>query len=358
MPCRIFNDAASRSRAANGLLTLARQNAFDCTGIALPRSAALHVPCVAPRRLRCSPTPRMVCGWIPTESTARSQSTGRSSLIQAFRTLLQSSKPHQATKPTFFVMEVHDVYTIVLGSIFVVLIGWHLAAVGLWARRKVATWTRKNIAQMVVFRRYQGSTDYTVGSILCIIAIVSGNGVAVFYRTHNGNEFEARLAELSALNLIPIFLAGRTTVFVQHICGLSLRQYSILHRWLGWVCLAQLISLLCLSMSRDHWQIEPIYIAVGLPPCYSKSSLTRIVSIEPCAASSNVAAIYTQALLRDLYQATCAAKCGLVLVLALPYVRFTRPAAGLSCNCPRTLGCSEVTSTLAVVKTQRVHCQS
>lgn len=167
-------------------------------------------------------------------------------------------------------MEVHDVYTIVVGSMFVVLAGWHLAAVGLWARQRAATWTRKNIAQMVAFKRHQGSTDYTVGSMLCVIALVSGNGVAMFYRTHNANGLEARLAELSALNLIPLFLAGRTTIFVQHICGLSLRQYSILHRWLGWVCLAQLISLLCLSMSREHWQIKPIYIAVSPPSSFSR----------------------------------------------------------------------------------------
>lgn len=170
---------------------------------------------------------------------------------------------HAGVKELSLRMDVRDIYGLVVGSIFAMCIGWHLAAVGLWARQRIAVWTRKNIVQSVVFSRLRGSTDYTIAALLCIVIIVSGNIVASCYGIKDRSGLQQRLAELSAINLVPLFLAGRTMALVQNVLGLSVKQYALLHRWLGWVCILQLSCYLVITLSHPGWHIDSVYIAVS-----------------------------------------------------------------------------------------------
>ena len=154
-------------------------------------------------------------------------------------------------------------YAIAIGCIFAILIGLQLAALGLRARKYVASWLQKNIGQTLVWKRRRGSTDYTVGSLIAIMLLVAGNGVASFYRAGDPQKLETRLAELASLNLVPLFLAGRSTLIVQLLCGMSARQYSLFHRWLGWICVAQMSGHLCLGMARQGWHADYMTIAVS-----------------------------------------------------------------------------------------------
>lgn len=185
-------------------------------------------------------------------------------------------------------MDARDAYEIAIGSIFVVFIGWHLAASGLRARKRVKSWVHKNICQTVVTKRRRGSTDYTVASTLAIVALLCGNGVATFYRASDQQRLETRLGELASLNLVPLFLAGRSMLVVQVLCGISTRQYSILHRWLGWICVAQLSGFLYLSMARQGWHVDRMSIGVSHPSKCSPRSLKSAASIEPCRIISDI----------------------------------------------------------------------
>lgn len=166
-------------------------------------------------------------------------------------------------------MDARDAYEIAIGSIFVIFIGWHLTAIGFRARKRVESWVHKNICQTTITKRHRGSTDYTVASVLAIVVLLVGNGVATFYRAGDPLRLESRLGELASLNLVPLFIAGRTMFVVQLLCGISARQYSILHRWLGWVCLAQLSGFLYLSMARQGWHVDHLSIAVSHLSIYS-----------------------------------------------------------------------------------------
>jgi hypothetical protein len=56
---------------------------------------------------------------------------------------------------------------------------------------------------------------------------------------------------LCLINLVPLMLGGRMNFVLDH-CGISLSDFAITHRWLGWLCIAQGIMHVTAGFNFSH----------------------------------------------------------------------------------------------------------
>ena len=160
-------------------------------------------------------------------------------------------------------MNFEEVYAISLGSVFVVLIGWHAAEALLLWRRRVTGLVRKYVSQSLVVTRRNGTSNFNVAAALGVLILAAANVVACAIGVSSRPQLVRRLAVVSIVNLVPLYLGRSTSLVVNHVCGLSPTAYGILHRWLGWVCLLGALchGLLALSLSEWTFSVRSILVS-------------------------------------------------------------------------------------------------
>lgn len=150
-------------------------------------------------------------------------------------------------------MHVREVYTIAIGSLFVVFLAWQLAVVGDVLRRRGVRLFRKVFLQTLLVKRRKGSSNYTVGTGFIIASLCTGNIIALCVRVKNVSDIADRLRGLLHVNLIPLFLSVRTPLLSELFFGLTFQPHSLLHRLLGWICVAEGLGYTILSLLIRQW---------------------------------------------------------------------------------------------------------
>ena len=161
-------------------------------------------------------------------------------------------------------MDLEEIYASCLGAILLIFIGWHLAEALVAWRRRVERVLRKYTSQSLIWPRRNGSTDLNVAAALGLLALAAGNITACAVGVRNLGQLVARLGVVSTVNLVPLYLGGRTSIFADRICGLSLTTSGIIHRWLGRICLLEAFAHGFLALHLRGWKFSVLMILVSL----------------------------------------------------------------------------------------------
>ena len=100
--------------------------------------------------------------------------------------------------------------------------------------------------------RRAGSSDYTVGVGVAIALLLVGNIVAVCLGVESLQDLTERVRAVFHVNLVPLYMGTRAPFFTNMIFGLTLRQYSLMHRSLGWICLVEGLGYTLLSLASKQ----------------------------------------------------------------------------------------------------------
>lgn len=152
-------------------------------------------------------------------------------------------------------MHVREVYTAAIGSLFVVFLGWQLAVIGDVLRRRGVRLFRKVFIQTLLLTRRRGSSNYSIGAGFILASLCAGNIVALCVQVDSAGDIANRLRGLLHVNLIPLFLSVRTPLLSELFLGLTFQPHSLLHRLLGWVCVAEGLGYTVLSLFVRQWSI-------------------------------------------------------------------------------------------------------
>ena len=168
-----------------------------------------------------------------------------------------------------FAMEFQDIYATCLGSIFVVFIGYQLAAVLAAWRSQIRAAFRKYISQSVIVMRRDGSTDVSVAAALGLLALAAGNVAACIVGVATQRQLVSRLGVMTTVNLIPLYFGGRTGFFISRVCGLSIITYGAIHRWLGRICLLEAAAHIALAVHLSDlyqwkWDVDKAIVSPKL----------------------------------------------------------------------------------------------
>lgn len=227
-------------------------NAFPGSSIlvSLGASKAQARSCIMDRDRRHV---RVILGIVRIDTKVRPTYTGPPAYLSGRR------EPHSS-----YTMENRDVYAAVIGSLFAVFLGWQLASISHTLGRHSIQLLRKIVVQTILVTRRKGSSDYTIGAALSVLLFLSGNITALSIRLRDLHELRARLQAIFHINLIPLFLSTRTPRISQTVFGLSSKQHGLLHRILGWVCVAECLGYYLLSVFLQPWPVASYEFAVSV----------------------------------------------------------------------------------------------
>lgn len=124
---------------------------------------------------------------------------------------------------------------------------------------------RKWFLYATAFPRRSGSSDCTILGALILIAYVVGNAYSASVGNPSREELIKRLGKLCLINMVPLFLGGRTSYLVDKGLSISLSHYHFMHRWVGRVCLAHGLAHGALRAVENIRGISGIEIAVSKP---------------------------------------------------------------------------------------------
>jgi hypothetical protein len=159
-------------------------------------------------------------------------------------------------------MDFAELYAISLGAVFVILIGWHLAAVSIPLRRRLWNVYRQRIMYTNLVARQSGSNDFTLASAVQVLSLISLNVVACAIYVEDSVALSTRVASVALVNLVPLYLGGRTSLLANSLFGLDLPYYIMMHGWLGRICLTEALVHGIVCALKIDWNMSIKHILV------------------------------------------------------------------------------------------------
>lgn len=84
----------------------------------------------------------------------------------------------------------------------------------------------------------------------CLIVYLAANLLVLFLALGNARQFEQRAAIMALINMVPLFIGGRTNPLADAL-GISVQSYYFAHNWIGRVAILEAvlhsIVVLCLQ---------------------------------------------------------------------------------------------------------------
>ncbi|KAF2633016.1 hypothetical protein BU25DRAFT_87617 [Macroventuria anomochaeta] len=175
-------------------------------------------------------------------------------------------------------MQAPLVYALTYISTIVLLLCWRLSHfLTAKARERIFSTFSKWVVYTLLFSRPNGSSDVTVLSAILIIFLLSGNVIASVLAVQDQDEFSFRLARLSLINMVFLYLGGRTNILVDKIFRFSHTDYCLLHRWLGRIAAAE--GIIHGTLEFMHSQSTPSALNLSLLALSSLIALLSVVFI-------------------------------------------------------------------------------
>jgi uncharacterized membrane protein len=126
------------------------------------------------------------------------------------------------------------IYAIAFASGILLLLLWRLSQfLTVKARERILSTITKWVVFTVPCPRMDGTSDVTILAAAFVVALLAGNLAASLVALQDRQDLSFRLARLSLINMVFLYLGGRTNLFVDKIFRLSHTEYWLLHRWLG-----------------------------------------------------------------------------------------------------------------------------
>jgi hypothetical protein len=109
---------------------------------------------------------------------------------------------------------------------------------------------------LLLRRRYWGSVTFLQGILIGFY--IGGNGYAMWA---GWKDLISRSGLLASINLVPLFLGGRTNLLAEFL-GVSLQSYYLMHHWVGRVAILQgLVHALLVIRRIDKWNFDTYQIS-------------------------------------------------------------------------------------------------
>ena len=137
-------------------------------------------------------------------------------------------------------MQIITIFLISLGATFGAFTLWKLSQlIDAPTRKLIFSFLHKRLNYTLVVKRQKGSSDVSVLAAILIILYVTANIVVCTFRISGRAELAKRCGSLFVINMVPLYLGGRTSLIGDKVLHLNLSQYGLLHRWVGRVCVIQ-----------------------------------------------------------------------------------------------------------------------
>jgi hypothetical protein len=138
------------------------------------------------------------------------------------------------------IMKITLIYLISLASAFAALLSWKIyRLVDIHTRRRIVLYARKKLLYTLVYRRTTSSDNVNVLSLCNICLLIAANITACALKINNRAELAKRCGNLFIVNMVPLFLGGQRSILTDKILRLQSSEQSLLHRWMGRVCVTQ-----------------------------------------------------------------------------------------------------------------------
>jgi hypothetical protein len=137
-------------------------------------------------------------------------------------------------------MNILLIYSISLASAAGLLVLWHVyRLLNVPTRRRILLYSRKKLMYTLIYRRTTGSDNVNALSLLNICLLIAANITACALGITSRAELARRCGSLFLVNMIPLFLGGRRSILADRALHLQSSEQSLLHRWMGRVCVIQ-----------------------------------------------------------------------------------------------------------------------
>ncbi|KAL5401100.1 hypothetical protein PMIN04_013131 [Paraphaeosphaeria minitans] len=137
-------------------------------------------------------------------------------------------------------MHLLSIYALSFASAVIVLFIWTIwRLIDRSTRTAIVLFIRKRLLYALVMRRLRTSSDISVLAGLNLLLFGAANVTACTLWVPNPAEIAKRCGTLFIINVIPLYLGGRTNYIADRIFRLQLNEYALLHRWIGRICVVQ-----------------------------------------------------------------------------------------------------------------------
>ncbi len=111
--------------------------------------------------------------------------------------------------------------------------------VGQQALRIYVSIIRKRLCYPLLITRPRGTTNVSILDGIWIIVYCVLNAVCLAFNITNLTQLGSRSGLLFGINMIPLFLGGRTNLIADKLLRLHRARYELAHRWIGRMCFVQ-----------------------------------------------------------------------------------------------------------------------
>lgn len=161
-------------------------------------------------------------------------------------------------------MQLLTIYTICLYATFGAIALWQISRLIMHhALRPCLRCLRKYLLYSLIVRRQVGTSDFTVFTAIFILIYITVNVIVTVYRISTKALLAQRLGSLAIINIVPLYLGGRTNFIVDRIFNLRVTQYELLHRWVGRVCVLQGVTHALIHITFSSRTLTSVTITVS-----------------------------------------------------------------------------------------------
>lgn len=137
-------------------------------------------------------------------------------------------------------MDLIYLYAIGVGATAVVLTILRIASTLIqYLRRMYSSAIRKHLVYPLVTTRQRGTTNISIVQAACIMLYATANVIFLILGVSSWPSLSHRASLLFVVNLVPLFIGGRTNVLGDKLLRLEKYQLDLAHRWIGRVCAVQ-----------------------------------------------------------------------------------------------------------------------
>lgn len=149
-------------------------------------------------------------------------------------------------------MELTVVYAISIGVIF--------GALGLYQSLKMISrpvqklfifFILKHLCYPLLLIRRRGTSNMSRLHGVYLTIYVAANVLCSAIGVSSWDLFGQRVGHLAMVNIIPLCMGGRTNL-IANLFHLQLREYGLMHRWIGRVCVLEGIAYGVVTLTRSH----------------------------------------------------------------------------------------------------------
>ncbi|KAI9767709.1 MAG: hypothetical protein M1839_004370 [Geoglossum umbratile] len=136
-------------------------------------------------------------------------------------------------------MDITQWYAIALGGLVAAsIISYLLLSIIRIVRTYTTIYFLKYLFYPQVHRYIRGSGKTTRFDVVLIVAFLVGNVLCTTIGVKDIPSFTRRTGLMSTINLMPLSLGGHLNLIVSK-CNITFEDYGRIHRWLGWVAIAE-----------------------------------------------------------------------------------------------------------------------